>query len=273
MEQKNGFNFVEVVITIIILGVIFSLFIPTLRKISVNQNEILFKKAYFNLAEMVTETLSDPDLYKQNVANPLEEGNLKTGRENITFCENLANKVDTIGEINCAENVDFNFTTKDGMRWKIGATGKAQTAWAFMAKGNFDTKCSNESYDLNSNSNINDMISHGSTSSIIVVCSHMGYSPDYSGDLYATITVDVNGVTGPNKEAPHNTNLFLPTNSSLDEIYGYFAGLEDYSKVCQEVDQFKITLLANGKLIVDPLLGQHCESMYLKNSVKVSTKR
>lgn len=273
MEQKNGFNFVEVVITIIILGVIFSLFIPTLRKISVNQNEILFKKAYFNLAEMVTETLSDPDLYKQNVANPLEEGNLKTGRENITFCENLANKVDTIGEINCAENVDFNFTTKDGMRWKIGATGKAQTAWAFMAKGNFDTKCSNESYDLKGD-NFSSMTSSGYIPEIVIVCSHMGYSPDYSGDLYAKITVDVNGVTGPNKTTADigiSRNFNRDEITDLTELYNHFNS-QDYSK-CDEIDQFEITLLANGKLIVDPLFGQGCEAMYLKNSAKVSTKR
>ena len=138
--RKKAFTLSEVMVVLVVLGVLAAVLIPNVKKASPNKNKLLFKKAYMVtegiLDEMVNTskyyTYSDPDtpgLVDQSpIALPEQYAFGPT-----KFCEIFADKVNTVGNINCdsshsnpasgSTNLSSgNFTTTDGITWHLPTT-------------------------------------------------------------------------------------------------------------------------------------------------------
>jgi len=107
--MKKAFTLAETLIVLVIIGVIASLTIPTLMKnVSYNNDKVLFKSAYKIVETAVSDLISDVAIYP-------------AGQLDITLCNNFANKMNTLGNINCTSS-DYgnkmpNFVTSNGMAW------------------------------------------------------------------------------------------------------------------------------------------------------------
>ncbi|MDD3013051.1 MAG: prepilin-type N-terminal cleavage/methylation domain-containing protein [Candidatus Gastranaerophilales bacterium] len=96
---NKGFTLAEMLIVLMLMGVIITLSIPVIKKVSQGYNRVY--ASVFNFTQAVL----------MDIPTPLDS----------TFCNNFANKVNTIGAINCITSDvatdQPNFITSNGVRW------------------------------------------------------------------------------------------------------------------------------------------------------------
>ncbi len=114
--MKKGFTLAEAMIVLAIIGALMAILVPILDNASPDETTIKYRKTFFSIEQAVRYILSDEKLYKtgdlRHPVGPLENNdalnddgyfddtttNNKQGRK---LCYNLANVLNTIGEIKC----------------------------------------------------------------------------------------------------------------------------------------------------------------------------
>ncbi|MBO6087691.1 type II secretion system protein [bacterium] len=169
LKNKNGFTLAEVMVTLVVLGVLASIVLPTISKARPNKNKAMFKKAYYVAERIVYELVNDDDLYpsssntsgldntreviylnQQYGSDTDDEDNKKK-----KFCELFARKVNTTTDTpSCtADNAAFtgvpSFVTTDGVAWYMPYSKFDSTQTIYVdVNGEEQPNCSNgyESY-------------------------------------------------------------------------------------------------------------------------------
>lgn len=134
--MKKAFTLAELMIALVVTGVLSAVLIPAVVEIPVNQNKIMFKKAYYSSERVVSELINDDKLY------PLSDtlvGFLNTVAATIggttystpatKFCNLFVEKINISGTANCSTSQTVttgnsnlgtgNFRTNDGMTWYV----------------------------------------------------------------------------------------------------------------------------------------------------------
>lgn len=136
---KKAFTLAEVLSTLLILGVLAAILIPTIVKIKPNSSKSMFKKAYYIAERVLSEIVNDETYYPEEdttIPNLVNEDAVKTslGEEvsgNEKFCLLFADKVNTTDSVDCTTTTiasgttdlnSGNFTTADGITWHLPVT-------------------------------------------------------------------------------------------------------------------------------------------------------
>ncbi|OGI00562.1 MAG: hypothetical protein A2Y25_07650 [Candidatus Melainabacteria bacterium GWF2_37_15] len=112
-KGKKGFSMGEMLVTMMVIGLIAALTIPSITQTKSNALKTLYKSAYTNMETIVNELINDVSLYPSGQFG------------NNTFCANFFSKVNTVGytAANCANTFNAvipgtpNATTTNAMRW------------------------------------------------------------------------------------------------------------------------------------------------------------
>ena len=112
--MKKGFTLSEMTIVIGILGVVAIMCLNVLKNVLPNQEQILFKKAYYITERVVSELVNDDELYPEVDASSVPYfGNVESiNYQGVTyegdskFCELFAMKLNRMSDIDCSEK-DF----------------------------------------------------------------------------------------------------------------------------------------------------------------------
>lgn len=117
--MKKGFTLSESLISLAIIGVISAVLIPILNNVRPDQNRVMYKKAMYTMQNAIA-TAMDDDL------PPAANSDAYWGADEVpatgqgSFCESIANAVNTVGAVNCGSSGSFddpNFTTVNGAKW------------------------------------------------------------------------------------------------------------------------------------------------------------
>ena len=63
MNNKQGFTLGEIAITIAVVGFLAAMFLPMIKNAIPNQEQLMFKKAYYLTERSVSELVNDEDYY------------------------------------------------------------------------------------------------------------------------------------------------------------------------------------------------------------------
>ncbi len=128
--MKKGFTIAETIITVVILGVIAAVAIPTFNNAQPNKDVAMYKKALYLMNNAVVQVVDSAFDIAMNEG--VSSYNPEIFLKNLpasTVCIELANRLKTVGPINCnqeASQTSFDspdFTTVDGLKfWGIGGT-------------------------------------------------------------------------------------------------------------------------------------------------------
>lgn len=132
-NYKYGFSLGEMIITMGIVAFLAVVFMPMLKGIMPNQEQIMFKKAYSITERIVYELVNDEDFYpevegvnaKQYFGNTEEitsKGITYSG--NTKFCELFASKLNKASDVSCTSKTFTDrakpvgtLSTTDGVVW------------------------------------------------------------------------------------------------------------------------------------------------------------
>ena len=127
IRTKKAFTFVELMIVVSMIAVIASFMIPALLKAEPNEIAINYKKGFFAVERAISNIINDTEKYPDfdhdgrgvkygdlrytnasivNAENVITGYNVDTNREYL--CRNLAEIMNTIGQINCAGDTNLN---------------------------------------------------------------------------------------------------------------------------------------------------------------------
>ena len=111
---KSGFTLAETLITMLILGIILVLILPSLVSTKPSESKLLYKKTFFTISEAMMAVVNNSDYYDitqdEVLKHPEEYDN---NEEN--FCQYLTSYLNTVGTINCS-NDSNNFRLANGVR-------------------------------------------------------------------------------------------------------------------------------------------------------------
>lgn len=114
--MKKGFTLAEAMIVLAIIGALMAILVPILDNASPDETTIKYRKTFFSIEQAVRYILSDEKLYKTGdlryPVGPLEDqeelnqdgyfdDTTANNRQGRKLCYNLANVLNTIGEIKC----------------------------------------------------------------------------------------------------------------------------------------------------------------------------
>lgn len=242
---KKGFTLAETMITLGILGVLAAILIPSVMKLSPDNNKVMFKKAYYTLERAVTYMINNDTNYPASITTP--DGLLKgfnytkaTSNDRNKFCYFLSDMMNIIGSPVCpalgaAGKSDLgSFQTSDGIKWGIYVP------------------VSDTANDLQSDAS---------------VCASVQF-PINSTCYYTTkVAVDVNGDKGPNcttdKVRNEGDGTYHPSDQRYDEL------LTGYCTSGQEPDQFLISVRYDGKLRVGYSSVDHPDDITDQNAIDI----
>ena len=142
--MKKGFTLSEMVVTIGVIGVLALILIPVLRDAVPNQEQAMFKKAYYIIERSVSEMINDEDLYPEaDIGEPNYLGNTvevtykdTTTSGDTKFCELFASKLNRTSNIVCSAEIkkftDNEFptgsiTTTDSIVWLLPVSNFADS--------------------------------------------------------------------------------------------------------------------------------------------------
>lgn len=142
--MKKGFTLSEMVVTIGVVGVLALILIPVLRDAMPNQEQAMFKKAYYIIERSVSELINDEDLYPEaeegqtNYFGNTVEVTYKdiTASGSSKFCKLFTSKLNRTSDVVCeasegktlptkfTDGVDpiGTMTTADGIVWLLPDT-------------------------------------------------------------------------------------------------------------------------------------------------------
>ena len=133
--MKKGFTIAETVLTMAILGVIAAVTIPIINDAQPNKDIVMYNKALSSMQTAVGEVINKS--FDIAIDAGVSEYNPELFLANIpanTLCQELANSLNTQGDINCSNQKDGenfvssfenpNFTTTDGLKfWNLEGNG------------------------------------------------------------------------------------------------------------------------------------------------------
>ncbi|MDD3236629.1 MAG: type II secretion system protein [Candidatus Gastranaerophilales bacterium] len=114
--MKKGFTLAEVLITLTIIGVVFSLLIPSLNNVKPDKEKLMYKKAIFTLQSALV--LGSDEIISKAANSSAYWADTEVGTDE--FCTIIAANLNTTGEINCSITGDAdtpNFITINGTKW------------------------------------------------------------------------------------------------------------------------------------------------------------
>lgn len=140
--KKNGFTLAEVLVTMAIIGVVAAITFPTINRIMPDKDKGMVLKAFKTLNEVNNDILTNPSLYMYGdgstgcdgpfilkcTEKPLDENHSANEFKGASkypylFAESLA-----LSENISVSNNAYNFTTIDGVQWRMTFTAKPNPA-------------------------------------------------------------------------------------------------------------------------------------------------
>lgn len=155
MKKISAFTLAETMISLVVLGIIMALVLPTIMSSMPNKNKMMVKKAYYTTENIISELINDNNLYPDNSIfcnTKYDESGAAIEGTGITNSECYFgfdddrkvqfNGVDYSGASKFAnlfreklnyktKDGDYKFTTNDGMVWDLTGTN---TVWAKNTK-------------------------------------------------------------------------------------------------------------------------------------------
>lgn len=128
-KVKKAFTMAEVLITLAILAIIAAFIIPILIETTPNENRILYKKMFHEIATGVQNLINDNSKYAEPKA-----GFLTPMDETKGFCDEFVAMINTVGNVDCTasaapsngDKTGYNFITTNGAKlWGFGGTAFA----------------------------------------------------------------------------------------------------------------------------------------------------
>lgn len=154
--MKKAFTLAETLITLVIVGIIAVMVYSNLMRVKPDENATLYKKAFYSVQEAVRALANDDSLYPDaELMFKYEPAKADADDYNLAFCKNMANALNTIGEIKCSSN-------------KI--TSGASTGQGDFTNGKYDFKLTNGMVFSGFNQEFTDEDSNSLTSDTITVC-------------------------------------------------------------------------------------------------------
>lgn len=145
--NKKGFTLAETLITLVVLGVIAAVLIPTIMNVAPDNNKVMFKKAYSTLERTVSELINDETKYPAGTSwsndggttnyNCADTGGtpaVDCGFHNTYLASNttdnkfgylFSQQLNTVGTVTLLGKTTANgtgnniFTTTDGITWYV----------------------------------------------------------------------------------------------------------------------------------------------------------
>ncbi len=120
MKQHNlkAFTLPEVMITLVVIGIISLMILGSIANISPDENKLLYKKTFYTLSEVVRTLANDSTKFNSDDMFKAEPLNAGYNSAQEYFCHMVANSLNTLGEISCGGNEDWNFKLTNGVRIK-----------------------------------------------------------------------------------------------------------------------------------------------------------
>lgn len=137
---KKAMSLAEVLICVAVIGLVAGITMPVLTVVIPDKSETLHKKGDYILEHTVSDIVNNEDYYPvKKVSTTLENGSIVTEKiyglrntdqilENgryyggeTKFCELFASKFSLYPgtSVDCSSSADWNFTSSDGMKWKL----------------------------------------------------------------------------------------------------------------------------------------------------------
>lgn len=121
--HKKGFTLAETMLVLTVLGVIAAVLVPTIMGASPKKNKILFVKSYHEAERTIADLVDDERFYPEPEGFAWREEVRVDGTTHAgatKFCTSLANKINTLGDINCSPAAgEPSFTATSGVAWYI----------------------------------------------------------------------------------------------------------------------------------------------------------
>ena len=141
-KKSDGFTLAEILVTLAVLGILASIMLPIIGKVSPNKHKSLFKKAYYVAERMIYEMVNDEDLYPStgntdgfdNVDAIVYLGqsygsSSDDAKKKSKFCNIFGRKVNTTSDTSYCDNDHASFSnngpsfrTTDGIAWYMPYT-------------------------------------------------------------------------------------------------------------------------------------------------------
>ena len=139
MNKKKGFTLTEMLIALVTVSALSMVLLPVIQGGMPNKEHIMFKKAYFQISNIISELVNDDLIYPEpdshefyhlgNSNYRFEEGDREYFGE-TKLCKLVASRLNVIGgldQVDCSADVVFTdgvksegqFMTNDGIAWII----------------------------------------------------------------------------------------------------------------------------------------------------------
>lgn len=173
--MKKAFTFIETMLTLSIIGVLFAIMIPILDRTKPDDVTLNYRKTFYTIEEAVASMINDKKLYSSgDLAEPITG----TDTNGKIFCRNLINSLNTIGKTQCHGDSGYS---------ELSLVNSKDYKGSDMVANNVNFKLSNGAAigGIHGNwSNINDDLSVVSDET----------------EKFITLCIDTNGFAkGPNK--------------------------------------------------------------------------
>lgn len=120
MKQHNlkAFTLPEVMITLVVIGIISLMILGSIADISPDENKLLYKKTFYTLSEVVRTLANDSTKFNSDDMFMAQPSNNDYNSAQEYFCHMVANSLNTLGEIQCDDDDDWNFKLTNGVMIK-----------------------------------------------------------------------------------------------------------------------------------------------------------
>ena len=215
-KAQRGFTLAEVLITLLIIGIISILLLPVIEKVNDSVNKILWKKAYSEFSIVALKISEDYGVttFKEALQKQQQVDGTQTSQVTTQAVLNLFSKYLRVKRMGC------------------NGTCNGKTGWNCKGILVKEFKNNKTGYKYLSNTDAGYWVLGYYPSACIRTTSY-AFGIDTNTSSYGRISVDVNGVTGPNKIGK---DIFVLNINNLKKVIpGGFKGFYDGKDyICDE---------------------------------------